>query len=135
MYLVWAETGPSFTSVGRMRFQAESCVIEGSIDVELKPVHRPAFADTVIAVESSLGCDGNLRASHRTVVVTLERKKLDSVLDFSDQSEVERESGKTIDPALRIALSGKPPLAAEAKDDKKRTKKRLAWNEGAFVYR
>jgi hypothetical protein len=135
VYLVWAETSPELAPVGRMRFQAESCVVEGSIDVRLEPVHRAAFADTVIDVESSLGCDGNLRASHRTVVVTLERKKLDSVLDFTDQSEVDRESGKTLDPALRVTFSGKPPLLAEAKDDKKRTKKRLAWNEGAFAYR
>jgi hypothetical protein len=135
VYLVWAEAGPPLSSVGRMRFQADSCAVEAAIDVDLAPVHAPGFADTVIAVESSLGCDGNLRASHRTVVLTLERKKLETLLDFTDQSEVARDSGKTLDPALRVVFAGKPPRIAELRDDAKRMKKRLSFQPAPFVYR
>ncbi len=135
VYVVWIEQGDPLVPVGRMRFEAESCVIDGSIDVAVRPVHAADFADTVIAVEGSRGCDGNLRAVHRSVVLSLERGKVETLLDFSDESETDRVSGKTLDPALTVTFSGNPPQTADVQDEKKRRKKRLVFDKQTFKYR
>jgi hypothetical protein len=135
VYLVWAEEGPPLVTVGRMRFAAESCGMEASIDVSVRPIHAAAFADTLVTVESSLDCDQSFRASHRSVVLSLERGKLEAVLDFTDESAIDRDSGKVLDPRLTLTLSGKPPQRALVQDERKRVKKRLAFDPRSFSYR
>jgi hypothetical protein len=135
LYLVWAREGPPLAVLGRMRFAAESCGMAGSIDIAVRPVHSPAFADTVVTVDGSLDCEQNFRASHRSVVLTLARGKLEAVLDFEDESEIDRDSGKTLDPRLSVVLTGKPPQRAEVQDSAQRTKRRLLFDSKSFSYR
>jgi hypothetical protein len=135
VFVVWAEAGPPFTTAGRMHFLADSCAVEASIDVAIRPIHTAAFADTVIAVESSVDCAANLRASHRTLVVTLARGKAETLLDVTDESERDRASGKIVDPALTLSFKGKPPQIAELVDDTRRPRKRFTFDAKAFRYR
>jgi hypothetical protein len=104
-------------------------VPRASCQAVVSPVHHARFADVIIKGEGSTS-NGNASVQiFRTAeVVTLERGRLESILQWGD-------SGRDIAHELEMAAAPRQPPRVFEERDRKRVTRRLRWNPAAFKYK
>jgi tetratricopeptide (TPR) repeat protein len=113
LFLAWLNShDQGMKPLGSRSFKIGSCLIEGSVSVELRTVRSPAINDVVVEWADAPSCDGNYALTKGTAVFALLEEEISPILQFSDYSETARLGYEVIDPELSLRLDAEMPARA-----------------------
>ncbi len=134
-YMVIADVdGDRLKPIGRRKIGYTSCIIGGSFGVRYEPIHDPSFDDLVVELTTGPQCNGAYVGGRYTFVLTIERGKLEQILQFSAWDESSRGGITESFEGDHLQLVGKAPKVARVVDTKKRQKKVVRFDAAKFAY-
>jgi hypothetical protein len=128
--------GGQLAPVGARLFTTSSCVAMGSFRISFQPIHAKGLDDVLVRLFDAPQCSGwKIGEAGTTTVLTLERGKLEAILEEQSYSESERQTGNRLVEGLDVVFAGAPPQVARLVEGKKKTKKTLKFDPTAFRFR
>lgn len=117
-------------------YRVSSCLIDGELQVEPRPVRSRSFDDIVVRWIDAPVCHGDLDATQGTAILALIPGGLREILDYSDQSSVDRVSHDELDGQLLAQVGpGIPAEVAIVTEEGGHVRYRLGYQPDAGRYR